>query len=156
MLKLLSTGHFVRLLAHNHSNLEHHHPRKFNSFIGEVAVTSLITHTVTLDFDQFRHWSLSTWWYFNLDIGLLVIRRRLLWFYGINAGKNNSNSQNKGWFSRIYPSQRQNLLPTLEILIQNFWKFSNFQNFGKKFPNSEFFSWNFQNSRISIFNWELQ
>ena len=54
-----------------------------------------------------------------------------------------------------------------------FWKFSKFQNFGKKIPNSEFFSQNFQNhtgaandikgaaasllvnSKISIFNWEL-
>ena len=37
----------------------------------------------------------------------------------------------------IYPSQRQNLLPTLEISTQNF---HNFQNFGKKFQNLEFFS----------------
>ena len=36
-------------------------------------------------------------------------------------------------FPPIYPSQRQNLLPTLEILIKIF------QNFGKKFQNFEFF-----------------
>ena len=40
-------------------------------------------------------------------------------------------------FQLIYPSQRQNLLPTLEISTQNF---HNFQNFGKKFQNLEFFS----------------
>ena len=40
----------------------------------------------------------------------------------------------------IYPSQRQNLLPTLEISNQNFQNFHNFQNFGKKFQNLEFFS----------------
>ena len=39
-------------------------------------------------------------------------------------------------FPPIYPSQRQNLLPTLEILIRNF---QNFQNFGKKFQNFDFF-----------------
>ena len=37
----------------------------------------------------------------------------------------------------IYPSQRQNLLPTLEIITHNFKKI---QNFGKKFQNLEFFS----------------
>ena len=37
-------------------------------------------------------------------------------------------------FHLIYPSQRQNLLPTLEIITHNF------QNFGKKFQNLEFFS----------------
>ena len=42
-----------------------------------------------------------------------------------------------GSFNYIYPSQRQNLLPTLEISTQNF---HNFQNFGKKFQNLEFFS----------------
>ena len=43
-------------------------------------------------------------------------------------------------FRHIYPSQRQNLLPTLEISTQNFQNFHNFQNFGKKFQNLEFFS----------------
>ena len=44
------------------------------------------------------------------------------------------------FFGIIYPSQRQNLLPTLEISNQNFQNFHNFQNFGKKFQNLEFFS----------------
>ena len=43
-------------------------------------------------------------------------------------------------FSKIYPSQRQNLFLTLEISTQNFQNFHNFQNFGKKFQNLEFFS----------------
>ena len=43
-------------------------------------------------------------------------------------------------YELIYPSQRQNLLPTLEILNQNFQNFHNFQNFGKKFQNLDFFS----------------
>ena len=43
-------------------------------------------------------------------------------------------------FPNIYPSQRQNLLPTLEISNQNFQNFHNFQIFGKKFPKSRFFS----------------
>ena len=43
-------------------------------------------------------------------------------------------------FKHIYPSQRQNLLPTLEILIQNFENFQIFKILEKKFPNSEFFS----------------
>ena len=42
-------------------------------------------------------------------------------------------------FWKIYPSQRQNLLPTLEISTQNFQNFQKNQNFGKKFPNLEFF-----------------
>ena len=50
------------------------------------------------------------------------------------------SSQPPSYFHTIYPSQRQNLLPTFEILIQNFGNFHIFQNFGKKFPNSEFFS----------------
>ena len=76
-------------------------------------------------------------------------------------------------YPKIYPSQRQNLLPTLKILTQNFENFHNFQNFGKKFPKSRIFFQNFQyhkgaandikgaaasllvNSKISIFNWEL-
>ena len=49
-------------------------------------------------------------------------------------------------FIAIYPSQRQNLLPTLEILIQNFENFqifkileknSQFQNFFPKFPKPQ-------------------
>ena len=43
----------------------------------------------------------------------------------------------KGYLGPIYPSQRQNLLPTLEISNQNF---QNFQNFGIKFQNLEFYS----------------
>ena len=42
----------------------------------------------------------------------------------------------EGIYNIIYPSRRQNLLLTLEILIQNF---PNFQNFGKKFQNFDFF-----------------
>ena len=66
----------------------------------------------------------------------------------------------------IYPSQRQNLLPTLEIITHNFQHFQKIQNFGKMFQNLEFFPQNFQNhkgaaasllvnSKISIFNWKL-
>ena len=49
-------------------------------------------------------------------------------------------------FCPIYPSQRQNLLPTLEILIQNFENFqifkileknSQIQNFFPKFPKPQ-------------------
>ena len=47
--------------------------------------------------------------------------------------------ENFGKFRIIYPSQRQNLLPTLEILIQNFENFQIFKILEKKFPNSEFF-----------------
>ena len=46
----------------------------------------------------------------------------------------------RSYFILIYPSQRQNLLPTLEILIQNFENFQIFKILEKKFPNSEFFS----------------
>ena len=84
--------------------------------------------------------------------------------------------QTRDLFFHIYPSQRQNLLPILEISTQNFQNFQNFhnfQNFGKKFPKSRIFFQNFQyhkgaandikgaaasllvNSKISIFNWEL-
>ena len=77
------------------------------------------------------------------------------------------------WYIMIYPSQRQNLHPTLEIITHNFQKFQKNQNFGKQFQNLEFFFQNFQNhkgaandikgaaasllvnSKISIFNWEL-
>ena len=48
--------------------------------------------------------------------------------------------QTRDLFFHIYPSQRQNLLPILEISTQNFQNFHNFQNFGKKFQNLEFFS----------------
>ena len=34
-------------------------------------------------------------------------------------------------FILIYPSQRQNLLPTLEIITHSFQNFQNFQTFGK-------------------------
>ena len=47
-------------------------------------------------------------------------------------------------FYSIYPSQRQNLLPTLEISYQNFQNFHNFQNFRKKIPKSRVFFQNFQ------------
>ena len=50
------------------------------------------------------------------------------------------SAQSFSSFSSIYPSQRQNLLPTLEILIQNFENFQIFKILEKKFPNSEFFS----------------
>ena len=43
-------------------------------------------------------------------------------------------------FISIYPPQRQNLLPTLEIITHNFQNFQKIQNFGKKFQNLEFFS----------------
>ena len=43
-------------------------------------------------------------------------------------------------YIQIYPSQRQNLLPTLEIITHNFQNFQKIQNFGKKFQNLEFFS----------------
>ena len=43
----------------------------------------------------------------------------------------------------IYPSQRQNLLPTLEIITQ----LQKIQNLGKKFQNLEFFFQNFQNHK---------
>ena len=43
------------------------------------------------------------------------------------------------WFNCIYPSQCQNLLPTLEIITHNFQNFQKIQNFGKKFQNLEFF-----------------
>ena len=73
-------------------------------------------------------------------------------------------------YGPIYPSQRQNLLPTLEIITHNFQNFQKVKNFGKKFQNLEFFLQNFQNhkgaandikgaaasllvnSKISIFN----
>ena len=43
-------------------------------------------------------------------------------------------------FMVIYPSQRQNLLPTLEIITHNFQNFQKIQNFGKKFQNLKLFS----------------
>ena len=43
-------------------------------------------------------------------------------------------------YELIYPSQRQNLLPTLEIITHNFQNFQKNQNFGKKYQNLEFFS----------------
>ena len=45
----------------------------------------------------------------------------------------------------IYPSQRQNLPPILEIVIRNFSKFSIIFKIWKKFQNFEFFSQNFKN-----------
>ena len=47
-------------------------------------------------------------------------------------------------FGVIYPSQRQNLLPTMEIITQIFQKN---QNFGKKFQNRELFFQNFGNHK---------
>ena len=73
-------------------------------------------------------------------------------------------------FQSIYPSQRQNLLLTLEIITHNLQNFQKIQNFGIFFKNLEFFVQNFQNhkgaandikgaaasllvnSKISIFN----
>ena len=43
-------------------------------------------------------------------------------------------------FEMIYPSQRQNLLPTLEIITHKFQNFQKIQNFGKKIPKSRIFS----------------
>ena len=58
------------------------------------------------------------------------------------------------YFGLIYPSQRQNLLPTLEIIthdFQIFQKIQNFgkkiQNFGEKIPKSRIFFQNFQNHK---------
>ena len=42
-------------------------------------------------------------------------------------------------FEPIYPSQRQNLLPTLKILIQNFENFQIFKILEKKFLIQNFF-----------------
>ena len=42
-------------------------------------------------------------------------------------------------FYHIYPSQRQNLLPTLEISNQNFQNFHNFQDFSKPSKNIQKF-----------------
>ena len=44
-----------------------------------------------------------------------------------------------GNYISIYPSQRQNLLPTLEIVTHNFQNFQKIQNFGKKIPKSRIF-----------------
>ena len=59
----------------------------------------------------------------NLDFGIFF--------------RNFKNNEN---FELIYPSQRQNLLPTLEIITHNFQNFQKIQNFRKKFQNLEFFS----------------
>ena len=42
-------------------------------------------------------------------------------------------------FDDIYPSQRQNLLPTLEILVQNFENFQNFKILEKNSQIQNFF-----------------
>ena len=47
-------------------------------------------------------------------------------------------------YPKMYPSQRQNLLPTLKIITHNFQNFQKIQNFGKKIPKSKK---NFQNSQ---------
>ena len=78
--------------------------------------------------------------------------------------------QTRDLFFHIYPSQRQNLLPILEIITHYFQKYSKFRN---KIPKSRIFFQNFQNhkgaandikgatasllvnSKISILNWEL-
>ena len=78
--------------------------------------------------------------------------------------------QTRDLFFHIYPSQRQNLLPILEIITHYFQKYSKFRN---KIPKSRIFFKIFQNyrgaangikgaaasllvnSKISIFNWEL-
>ena len=59
---------------------------------------------------------------------------------GSDYSKSSEQSLQSPNFSSIYPSQRQNLLPTLEIITHTFQNFHNFQNFGKKFQNLEFFS----------------
>ena len=51
-----------------------------------------------------------------------------------------SYKQLVSWFDPIYPSQHQNLLPTLEIITHNFQNFQKIKHFGKKFQNLEFFS----------------
>ena len=81
--------------------------------------------------------------------------------------------QTRDLFFHIYPSQRQNLLPILEIITHYFQKFSKYSKFRNKIPKSRIFFQNFQNhkgaandikgaaasllvnSKISIFNWEL-
>ena len=50
-------------------------------------------------------------------------------------------------FQSIYPSQRQNLLPTLEIITHNLQNFQKIQNFGKKNLKSRIFFQNFQNHK---------
>ena len=55
--------------------------------------------------------------------------------------------QTRDLFFHIYPSQRQNLLPILEIITHIFRIFQKIQNFGKKFQNLEFFFQNFQNHK---------
>ena len=44
-----------------------------------------------------------------------------------------------GNFKSIYPSQHQNLLPTLKIITHNFQNYQKIQNFGKKIPKSRIF-----------------
>ena len=50
--------------------------------------------------------------------------------------------QTRDLFFHIYPSQRQNLLPILEIITHYFQKYSKFRN---KIPKSRIFFQNFQN-----------
>ena len=52
--------------------------------------------------------------------------------------------QTRDLFFHIYPSQRQNLLPILEIITHYFQKYSKFRN---KIPKSRIFFQNFQNHK---------
>ena len=81
--------------------------------------------------DQF-----SSRWRGRVDETLTTVPRRLV---RLDPSKN---------YVFIYPSQHQNLPPTLEILIRNFSKFSKIFKISKKFPkkfqNFEFFFSKFQ------------
>ena len=48
------------------------------------------------------------------------------------------------FYAPIYPSQRQNLLPTLEIITHKFQNFQKIQYYGKKLDFGFFFR-NFEN-----------
>ena len=86
-------------------------------------------------------------------------------FYRFNA---------KNWRFLVYiPLSASKFASDFGNFSSKFWKFSKFQNFGKKFPNSEFFSKISKttkgppltskgaaasllaNYKISLFNWEL-
>ena len=97
-----------------------------------------------------------------LDLFFLAMSSLIDLIFGFSIALKNSEV--------IYPSQRQNLLLTLEIITHNFQNFLKIQNFGKKIPKPRIFFQNFQNhkgaaneikgaaasllvnSKISIFN----
>ena len=75
-----------------------------------------------------------------------------LWFWKflkkiLDFGIFFQNFENFENFNLRYPSQRQNLFPTLEIITHNFQNFQKIQNFGKKFLNLEFFSKIFKDTK---------